>query len=372
MNPVVRILVRPWFFVSFLLDKQVIRIMPSSQVLLLPVFGATEQLMVLRTVDCPDGPILHRAEYNKVAEDACAALLAAGGGEPRKQEGGRKAEDGATDASGSSSSSAHSSGGGMPGDSEEAEEEGAVWGAAASAAVAAEDADRAFLSLLHLLLHGSHFWQLSRRDSELAKSLNADYLSQLFILGSSRRLDAGLVRMFHEEVESEAVAEGRGGGGGSPRLSTALPAVADPAALKSRGSFAESSDWGTSSEDGDGDSTTVMGSGVSTSGSVIGGREAVVCGAGIVGEAGDDGGSGEAGRTGGSTSGAGEAIGDGVEKDRHVPRWRLQELLMQVQDSAVQCCVVRCIPECRAVRGHWKQYLDGWLVWLPHMPTILR
>ena len=237
------------------------------------------------------------------------------------------------DASGNSSS-AHSSSDGMSGDSEEMEEEGAVWGAAASAAVAAEDADRAFLSLLHLLLHGSHFWRLSRRDSELAKSLNADYLSQLFILGSSRRLDAGLVGMFHEEVEAEALAGGRGSGGGT-RLSAALPAVTEPFTLKGRGgsSFADISDRGSSSEEEDGDgSAAVM---KSTSDSVIGGRVAVVHGAGSIGETGDNGSSGTVGGAGGSTSGAGVAV-DEEGKDRRVPRRRLQELLMQVQYSEVR------------------------------------
>lgn len=56
-------------------------------------------------------------------------------------------------------------------------------------------AERALLSLLDFLLRRSHFRRLSRRDSEVAKSLNADYLNQLFILCSSRRLDKDLVNM---------------------------------------------------------------------------------------------------------------------------------------------------------------------------------
>ncbi|KAG1668383.1 hypothetical protein FOA52_004893 [Chlamydomonas sp. UWO 241] len=65
-----------------------------------------------------------------------------------------------------------------------------------SAAEHAQLQDAAFLSLLSTLVRSSHFWPLSRRDTEIAKSLNADYLQQLFILGSSRTLDEGLVSGF--------------------------------------------------------------------------------------------------------------------------------------------------------------------------------
>ena len=56
-----------------------------------------------------------------------------------------------------------------------------------------EASERGFLSLLHLLLCRSHFWRMTRRDSEVAKGLNEDYLNQLFILCSNRRLDGDLV-----------------------------------------------------------------------------------------------------------------------------------------------------------------------------------
>ncbi len=59
--------------------------------------------------------------------------------------------------------------------------------AAEVAAEAEAAADRCFASLLRRLLRGSHFRPLTRRDCEIAKSLNGeDYLGQLFILGNSR------------------------------------------------------------------------------------------------------------------------------------------------------------------------------------------
>lgn len=58
-----------------------------------------------------------------------------------------------------------------------------------------DERDRRFLYLMATLVRSSHFWQLTRRDAEIAKSLNADYLSQLFILGSARNLDSDFVQV---------------------------------------------------------------------------------------------------------------------------------------------------------------------------------
>ena len=114
----------------------------------------------------------------------------------------------------------------------------------AAAAADGETADRELLSLMSLLLHRSHFWRLTRRDSEIAKSLNSDYLSQLFILGSSRRLDTGIVRMFLEEEGRAAVED----------EAFRRRAMAS-AAGASETSSALSSDWSVLSEDDDDDDT---------------------------------------------------------------------------------------------------------------------
>lgn len=64
-----------------------------------------------------------------------------------------------------------------------------------------DERDRRFLYLMATLVRSSHFWQLTRRDAEIAKSLNADYLSQLFILGSARNLDSDFVQVRERGVQ---------------------------------------------------------------------------------------------------------------------------------------------------------------------------
>ena len=132
----------------------------------------------------------------------------------------------------------------------------------ASAAADAETADRELFALMSLLLHRSHFWSLTRRDSEIAKSLNSDYLSQLFILGSSRRLDTGLVKTFLEE-EAWMVAE-----------QDALRRTTILSASTSEGkSLALSSDWSVSSDDEDGTVPTDIGRNSSATGASSEGRQ---------------------------------------------------------------------------------------------------
>ncbi|GFH09654.1 hypothetical protein HaLaN_04835 [Haematococcus lacustris] len=51
------------------------------------------------------------------------------------------------------------------------------------------------MALITLLIRKSHWQPLSQRDVELGKALNSDYLYQLFIMGDTHRMDAGLVQL---------------------------------------------------------------------------------------------------------------------------------------------------------------------------------
>ncbi|GIL76479.1 hypothetical protein Vretimale_6016 [Volvox reticuliferus] len=74
-----------------------------------------------------------------------------------------------------------------------------------AAAIAADLDDKAMRQLLRLAQRAG-YQRLTMRDVRLADSLNTDYLSQLFIKGSTRRLDGALVQDY---VDSSLPAEAR-------------------------------------------------------------------------------------------------------------------------------------------------------------------
>ncbi|GMH42130.1 hypothetical protein BSKO_10049 [Bryopsis sp. KO-2023] len=69
----------------------------------------------------------------------------------------------------------------------------------------ASTADQEFIEGFVRLMRKAQFFPLDSRDVALSKSLNMDYLSQLFIRGDTRKLDAGLTSKFmSEELPPEA------------------------------------------------------------------------------------------------------------------------------------------------------------------------